>query len=176
KSGADVILSECGSCSSYLSEYNDLFNDENLWADRAARFSKKVYDINQFLDQFKTQREFKSTQQIRVSYHDPCHLSHFMKITSEPRQLIKQIDSVVFEELPEANWCCGGAGTYNIAHHDISMKILRRKIDNLDRTEASLLLSSCPGCLVQLAYGVRKFNKQVVVKHVVQLLNDTISI
>jgi glycolate oxidase iron-sulfur subunit len=97
-----------------------------------------------------------------------------MKIKTQPRKLIRSIEGVTFQELPESNWCCGGAGTYNIAHYDLSMKILKRKIDNLEKTEATVLLSSCPGCLVQLSYGARKFNVPVKVKHIVELLNGSI--
>ena len=42
-----------------------------------------------------------------------------------------------------------------------------RKMENLQKTSATVMLSSCPGCLVQLSYGVRKFNVLVTVKHIV---------
>jgi len=174
KSGCDIILSECASCSSFLTEYPDLFEVDEHWRERAEKISEKIIDINTFLTKFKIKTEFKSNEELVVTYHDPCHLSHYLKITEEPRKLINQIAGIKLDELPEANWCCGGAGTYNIAHYELSMKILQRKMNNLEKTEASVLLSSCPGCQVQLSYGVRKFNKSVQVMHIVQLLNNSI--
>ncbi|MDZ7264267.1 MAG: (Fe-S)-binding protein, partial [candidate division KSB1 bacterium] len=174
RSGCDVIVSECGSCSSFLSDYKQLFEDDERWLARADAISRKVQDINVFLVENLMARNFRSSAAMTVTYHDPCHLGHYMKVKAQPRQLIRQVEGITYQELPEANWCCGGAGTYNIAHHELSLKILQRKMSNLQRTQANVLLSSCPGCLVQLSFGVRKFKQPVAVKHVVQLLNDSL--
>jgi len=170
----DVVISECGSCSSFLTDYGELLQDDEQWAPRAKAVSQKILDINVLLNQFSLQTGFKSKQPITVTYHDPCHLDHYLNVSSHPRSLIRKIEGVNYIELPEANWCCGGAGTYNIAHYELSMKILQRKMNNVRQTRATVLLSSCPGCLVQLAYGARKFDLPVTVKHVVELLNESI--
>ncbi|MDZ7331491.1 MAG: (Fe-S)-binding protein [candidate division KSB1 bacterium] len=174
QSGCDIIISECGSCSSFLSEYGKLLSEEPDWSDRAKRASKKIMDVNLFLSQFPLDSDFTSTEDMIVTYHDPCHLERYQKIKTQPRDLIRRIAGVHYVELPEANWCCGGAGTYNLSHYEMSMKILQRKMNNVRTTEANILLSSCPGCLVQLAYGARKFKLPVRVMHLVQLLNQTI--
>ena len=172
-SDCDFIISECGSCSSFLTDYEHLlFHDEN-WSGRAKAVSDKIRDINVLLTDFPLNRAFESKENYTVTYHDPCHLGHYMKIRNEPRQLLEKIDGIKFQELPESNWCCGGAGTYNITHPDLSNKILQRKIDNLNETEATILTSSCPGCLVQLSYGTRKYKAPVQVKHIVELLNES---
>jgi glycolate oxidase iron-sulfur subunit len=171
-SGCDIVISECGSCSSFLTDYRQLLANDEQWAKRAEQAAAKVKDVNVFLSEFPLQTEFKSSNSISVTYHDPCHLEHYMKIKTQPRKLIHNVEGITYCELPESNWCCGGAGTYNIAHYDLSMKILQRKMINLQQTGATVLLSSCPGCLVQLSYGVRKFKIPVVVKHIVQLLNE----
>ncbi len=171
-SGCDIVLSECGSCSSFLTDYKHLFANDEKWARRADQVAAKVKDVNVFLSEFPLQTEFKFSDPILVTYHDPCHLEHYMKIKTQPRQLIRNVMGINYTELPESNWCCGGAGTYNIAHYDLSMKILQRKMNNIQGTGASVLLSSCPGCLIQLAYGARKFKIPITVKHIVQLLNE----
>ncbi len=174
-SGCDIILSECGSCSSFLSEYGKLLADDPAWAERAIRAAKKIIDVNLFLTQFELTTDFAIRESVIVTYHDPCHLERYQKIKTQPRDLIQRIAGVQYVELPEANWCCGGAGTYNLSHYEISMKILQRKMNNVRNTGANILLSSCPGCLVQLSYGARKFKLPVRVMHIVQLLNDNIS-
>jgi glycolate oxidase iron-sulfur subunit len=174
KSGCDIMVSECGSCSSFLTDYKHLLENDEKWALRAEKVAEKIKDVNVFLSEFPLQTEFKSSHSVSVTYHDPCHLEHYMKINTQPRELIKSVAGITYSELPESNWCCGGAGTYNISHYDLSMKILQRKMNNLQKTGATVLLSSCPGCLVQLGYGVRKFNVPVTVKHIIQLLNESI--
>ena len=120
--------------------------------------------------ELKVLKQLQLDDNLTVTYHDPCHLSHYLHITSQPRNLLRQIEGIEFRELPEANWCCGGAGTYNISHFELSMKILQRKMQNLKSTGADILVTDCPGCLIQLSYGVRIHKLPVKVTHINQLL------
>ena len=115
----------------------------------------------------------ESRDPVVVTYHDPCHMSRYQTIKEQPRQLLENTPGVTFVELPEADWCCGGAGTYNIMHYDQSMAVLDRKMKNLESTGASILATSCPACIVQLAYGVRRHKLPVRVLHVSQILAGT---
>lgn len=165
----DLFITDCASCTSFLKDYPILFKDNSEWSELARSLSHKIIDITEFFDRFYIEKRLKLNKKITVTYHDPCHLSHYLHISSQPRNLINQIDGVNFHELPEADWCCGGAGTYNISHHELSMKILQRKMQNLQSTGAQVLVTACPGCLVQLSYGVRKYKLPVKVNHLNQL-------
>ena len=94
----------------------------------------------------------------------------YQGITREPREIIKSIPGIEFIELPEADWCCGGAGTYSITNNEISMKILERKINNIKKTGADIVATSCPACMIQLSYGIRREGLNIRVMHVNQLL------
>jgi glycolate oxidase iron-sulfur subunit len=74
--------------------------------------------------------------------------------------------------MPEADRCCGAAGSYNIMHYEQSMAVLKRKMENLGKTGAEVLTTECPGCCIQLGYGVRMNNLPVRVLHVSQLLEE----
>jgi glycolate oxidase iron-sulfur subunit len=80
----------------------------------------------------------------------------YQGVVSQPRELIRSIPGVDFRELPEADWCCGAAGSYNIMHHDVSMKVLERKMDNVEKTHPDIVVTECPACIMQLALGVRR--------------------
>ena len=166
----DLFVTDCASCASFLNDYPNLFSENSEWFELAQSMSRKTIDITDFLYQYPITEKLQLDELTTVTYHDPCHLSHYLHITEQPRNLIKQIEGVEFRELPEANWCCGGAGSYNITHYEMSMKILQRKMQNLKSTSAQILVTDCPGCLVQLSYGVRIHNLSVEVKHITQLL------
>ncbi len=100
--------------------------------------------------------EFEGRVEARVTYHDPCHMSRYQDLVNEPRDIIRSIPGVEYRELPEADWCCGAAGTYNIAYYGQSMQVLNRKMENVKKTNADILVTTCPACYIQLAYGVRK--------------------
>jgi glycolate oxidase iron-sulfur subunit len=107
----------------------------------------------------------------RVTYHDPCHLRRGQGIWKQPRELLRMIDGLELAELPEADWCCGSAGSQLITHYATSLKVLDRKIDNLEQTRAEYIASGCPGCQMQLNVGLRRRKLKMQVVHPIQLLD-----
>jgi hypothetical protein len=67
--------------------------------------------------------------------------------------------------------CCGSAGVYNLTHNERSMRILDRKMSNIEATDADVVLAGNPGCLLQLDYGRRSFGSDKPVLHPVQVLD-----
>ena len=108
----------------------------------------------------------------KAIYDAPCHLCHAQQIWDPPKQVIRKAPEVELLDLPEADWCCGGAGVYNITHYDMSMKILDRKMDNIESTHADLILTANPGCMLQLRHGVERRGLTMEVKHVVELFDN----
>jgi glycolate oxidase iron-sulfur subunit len=171
KCNVDFIITDCATCGSTLKEYGSLMAKDAEWAARAGAFSAKVRDISEFLSQIPLVKPQKRLD-VKVTYHDPCHLRRAQKIWKEPRNLLSIIDGLEFVEMPEADWCCGSAGSQLITHYDTSSKVLSRKIDNVAKTEARILASGCPGCQMQLNMGLRNRELSVRVVHPVTLLDE----
>jgi glycolate oxidase iron-sulfur subunit len=166
----DAVVTPCGSCSSYLKEYAKLLVDEVQWNEKATDFSRKVRDLSEFLIDIGLVPEMNTVNK-KVTFHDPCHLAHYQKIREQPRNVLKSIPGVEFVELEEANMCCGAAGTYAFKNYDLSMKVLTRKMNNVEKTDADLLVTSCPGCVMQLKYGARQQKLPTRVLEIVELLD-----
>jgi glycolate oxidase iron-sulfur subunit len=107
----------------------------------------------------------------RVTYHDPCHLRRGQKVWQQPRYLLSLINGLDYVEMPEADWCCGSAGSQLITHYETSAKVMDRKADNLASTRAQIIASGCPGCQMQLNTAVRQHGLDVRVVHPVTLLD-----
>lgn len=167
----DYVVTDCATCGSSLKEYGSLLKDDASWAERATAFGRKVRDISEFLSQIPLVKPAKRIE-ARVTYHDPCHLRRAQQVWKEPRQLLSLIDGLEFVELPEADWCCGSAGSQLITHYDTSLKVLDRKIDNVANTEARILASGCPGCQMQLNTGLQRRGLPIRVIHPVTLLDE----
>ncbi|CAA7601955.1 Cysteine-rich domain protein [Acididesulfobacillus acetoxydans] len=75
--------------------------------------------------------------------------------------------------MAEADRCCGGGGTFNIFHYQLSMKILDRKIENVRKTGVSIVATSCPACRIQLAHGLKRHGLALKVLHPVELLAES---
>ena len=153
KAKVETIVTDCATCGSTLKDYGSLLADDPDWAERAAAFSARVQDISEFLMSIPLE-EPPGRLEGRVTYHDPCHLRRGQGVWKQPRALLKMIDGLEFVELPEADWCCGSAGTQLITHYETSLKVLKRKTDNLAGTQADFIASGCPGCQMQLNVGV----------------------
>ena len=90
---------------------------------------------------------------------------------NEPRDILKNIPGIDYREMPEADWCCGGAGAYALSQYDLYRRVLDRKIANLKTTEADIIATSCPACIIHLSYGVRKHGLKTRVCHISELIN-----
>ena len=167
----EYILTDCSTCGSTLKEYVNLLADNPKWNTRAEAFRAKVRDICEFLAAVPLEKPAGRVQG-RVTYHDPCHLRRAQKIWKEPRKILSLIDGLEFVELPEADWCCGSAGSQLITHYETSWKVLNRKLDNVEKTGADILASGCPGCRMQLQTGFRRRDRAVRTVHPVALLNE----
>jgi glycolate oxidase iron-sulfur subunit len=103
---------------------------------------------------FKPWTDTRSSQP-RVTYHDACHLAHAQRISKAPRDLVRAIAGPNFIELPESDVCCGSAGSYNLTEPEMAARLQRRKVQNLLKTGADVVVTSNPGCLLQIRAGLR---------------------
>lgn len=172
----DYIVIDCATCGSTLKEYAELLLDDKEYSEKAERLSKKIIDINKFvLDKLEVNLEDLNPVPCRVTYHDPCHGVRGLMVSSEPRTILKKIPGMEFMEMHQASWCCGGAGSYCFLQPDYSEKILQMKMENIIKTEADVLATSCPACMMQLGYGLRKRKMAVKLMHPMEILAKALS-
>ncbi|GFO67849.1 glycolate oxidase iron-sulfur subunit [Geomonas limicola] len=163
----DFIVTDCGGCGAELKKYGHHLDGE----EKATAFSSKVRDISEILaSESAALKEKLKPLNLKVTYHDPCHIAHCQGIRSQPRALINLIPGIDFRELPEADACCGSAGTYNIEKPEMSDRVLARKLANVEKTGADYLVTGNPGCLLQLKKAMAEQLPQVKVIHVTELL------
>jgi len=167
----DAILTNAAGCGSTLKEYGQLLAADAAYQDKARQFAHAVRDVTEFLAENDLNGNMRPLN-VRVTYQDSCHLAHGQKIKNAPRHLLKSIPGVTYCEMPMADLCCGSAGTYNLVHTDMSLKILKSKMEHVNSTQAEIIATANPGCMLQLAAGVRLFGRSQRVVHVVQLLDE----
>jgi glycolate oxidase iron-sulfur subunit len=164
-----VVVNSAG-CGAMLKEYGQLLENDGLYAERAAAFSRKVKDISEFLAGL-TLNPRMTQLPLRVAYDDPCHLLHGQGISREPRQLLQQIPGVELVPFKEADWCCGSAGTYNLTQPEMSMRLLDRKMQHIAAVDPDVIATGNPGCLLQLGWGVKRAGLRAEVLHPIELLD-----
>ncbi len=171
----DYIISDCATCTSSLEDYVKFLADTPERKEAYTKFGEKVKDISEFLvdvlklppSAYQPAPEVKGK---KVTWHDPCHLVRHLGIKDQPRQIIKSIPGVEYVEMPNADRCCGMAGTFSIYYYDLSKKIADKKVEAIESTGADIVVSSCPGCEIQLLDGVIRNKMPVKVMHIMELL------
>ncbi len=166
----DAIIINSAGCGSTLKEYAHLLRDDPAYASRAQAFSAQVKDISEFLSSISINQHMGEVKQV-VAYHDACHLLHGQKIKQQPRALLKAIPGVTLVDLPEADWCCGSAGIYNLTQQEMAQQLLERKMTHISACGASVIATGNPGCMLQIAMGARQRGLPLEVMHPVQLLD-----
>lgn len=166
----EYIICDCAACGAQTKEYAELLHDDPKWSERAARFSVKVRDIMQFLGEIPLKEPMGEVAR-RVSYHEACHLCHAQKVRKEPVEVLESVRGLQLAPLKESDMCCGSAGVYNLTHNERSMQILDRKMENIEATDADVVLAGNPGCLLQLDYGRRTSGSDKPVLHPIQVLD-----
>lgn len=69
---------------------------------------------------------------------------------------MKAIQGVSFKEMKDSGRCCGSAGIYNILQPKMSMQILDHKMTEATQTKAAAIVTSNPGCQLQMAAGIKR--------------------
>jgi glycolate oxidase iron-sulfur subunit len=168
--GAIVVAS--AGCGARMKEYGPLLADDPEYSSKAANFSKRVVDINEYLDGTQLQPGEFGVPRV-VTYQDSCHLANVQKVRDAPRNLLKSIQGIDFSELKESNICCGAGGTYMITEPEMSKGILANKMKNIVDSGVDTIATANPGCFMQLQNGIREEGLDVEVKYVTDLLDET---
>jgi glycolate oxidase iron-sulfur subunit len=164
--GFDAILTNAAGCGSTLKEYGELLEDE-----RGKRFSALMRDVTEFLAGIELNRNMRPLN-ATVTYQDSCHLAHGQKVRTAPRKLLSAVPGLTFREMPGADICCGSAGIYNVVQNEMSMQVLASKMKNVNATNAEIISTANPGCMLQLRAGVRLHGAKQRVMHVVEVLDE----
>lgn len=168
----DAIVTHSSGCGSHMKDYSDLLADDPAYGAPAQEFAAATRDVTEYLASLGL-RPPRFAADRTIAYQDACHLLHAQRVASAPRELLRSV-GFALAELPHPEQCCGSAGTYNIAQHELSMQILDRKMDDIATIapEITELATANTGCLLQIEAGLRARHLQLPIRHVIEILND----
>lgn len=162
--GADAVINNSAGCGAALKEYGHLLGT----ADGAA-FAAKCRDVSEFLAA-EGLTATPAARPARAVYDDPCHLCHGQGVRRQPRDLLRQVPGLELVEAERAEDCCGSAGIYNLLQRELAAEIGTRKVARLLRTDAALVVTGNPGCMLQIDGHLRRSGSPKPVLHLVELL------
>lgn len=176
--GVDYIIAACPSCTETLHvTYVDFLKDDPEWAARAKKFGHKVREFSQFVaEEYEKAGRLGKTSAggTKVTMHDSCHMNRVLGIHEQPRKLIGCTEGVELVEMKDCDKCCGMAGAFGMKYAELSLPILKQKIQNARDSGAEVIAVGCPACMMQIKGGLDKQAPEITVKHVADILAGNI--
>ncbi len=174
KSGCAYIITGCGSCgNAWQHDYPELMANDPVYGAKAQYWAERTYDISTFLTKVITMRPPKGRVEQVVTYHDPCHLKKGMKVSAEPREILKSIPGITFKEMKAPDACCGSGGSFVLTHYETSASIGRKKADDIAQTGAGSVATGCPACMMQLMDNMHRCGQDKDIVHYISLLAES---
>ena len=170
KTSGDIVMPS-GSCAHMIKHgYAELFQDDPAWLPRAQTLASRVYEFTEYLVDKLDVTDLGAHWDGTLTYHPSCHLLRGMNIDKQPRALLANVKGATLVELPQQEECCGFGGIFSVEHPELSAEWLKRKINNLEKTESSTLVVAEAGCLMHIAGGLHRQKKTQRVMHIAEVL------
>lgn len=133
----ELILTSCAGCYKTLKQdYDDL----------------DVIHISQFLNTLIDEKKLDfNKKDLKVTYHDSCHLGRHCNVFDEPRNVISNVGNLIeMQNNRENSLCCGAGGGVKSAYPEIASQMADSRIYQAIETGADLLVTPCPFCKLNL--------------------------
>ena len=172
-SNQDPIVVASAGCGARMKEYSSLLSSDPEYANKAKKFGERVLDLHEYIREKQIDVPTSSdSEPLLVTYQDSCHLGNVQGIKQAPRDIICRLPGVEFKELKDSNICCGAGGAYMVTQPEMSNKVLSSKIKNIQDTGADVVITSNPGCYMQIESGIKKYGLDIKVKYVAEMINE----
>ncbi|MFL5582278.1 MAG: (Fe-S)-binding protein [Gemmatimonadaceae bacterium] len=169
RSGAQYVVANAAGCGAAMKGYGHWLERDPAYAERAAALAKRVRDVSELLAAAGPRAG--APLPLAVTYDAPCHLLHGQRVAIPPLEVLGAVPGLDLRPLADADQCCGSAGIYNLIEPETSDAVLARKLENVERTGASLVATGNPGCLMQIGAGLRQAGSGARAVHPVDLLD-----
>lgn len=168
-SGPVVIPS--GSCTAMIRHsYLELFADDSQWLPRARALAERSYEFTEFLVDVLGATDLGSHFSGLIAYHESCHLKRGLGLSRQPRALLNNIQGAKIVDLNESDECCGFGGVFSVEHPEISAAMLNRKIENIEASQAPVVVSCDAGCITNINGGLHRQGKSQQAVHIAEIL------
>lgn len=154
----DTIITVCAGCGATL---------KNDYPEYGVKFN--VMDISEFLVDNLNTEDMKPLN-MRVTYHDPCHLNRGQGINREPREILNKIKGIEFVEMKEPNQCCGAGGGVRSGKPEIAAGLGKKKAKMIEELNVDAVVTICPFCQNNIIASLKEEGLDIPVYNILQLL------
>lgn len=173
----DYIVSGSASCvATVTQDYPHLFRNDPEWRARAEAVASRVRDFTSFLTDVAELADgaLATGEHAPVAYHDSCQGLNALGLRGEPRRIVRDVLGCELRELDESTLCCGFGGSFSFEYPEIASRLMNRKLDDAERTDAPILVTDNQGCILHLRGGCDAANRPLKVQHLAEIVADRV--
>jgi len=168
----DDIVTPSGSCAHmFRHNYPELFEGDSVWLPRAKALAARTDEITEYLVDKLNVTDLGAKWDGPIAYHPSCHTLRGINVDRQPRELLANVKGATLVELPQAEECCGFGGIMSVEHPELSAEWLKRKISNLEISQAPVMVVTDAGCRMHIAGGLNRQKKSQRVMHIAEVLS-----
>ncbi len=156
--GHIFMVADCSSCVAFMKSYPQMFIDDEEKYEMAVEFSNNIKDIVELIKPQDIKKvNLEAIKDKKLTIHHSCKAYNDEGLKDNEEKVLKPILNEKLVEMEESNICCGGAGAYAFTKPEISNEILKRKILNIGKSQADIVIVSSTSCLLHIKYGTKKY-------------------
>lgn len=168
--GAKTILVSCPTCYHMLeNEYPKILGKE---------LDIEIKHYVEFLPDLMSQNTNFKSNEVTVTYHDPCDLGRKSGVIEAPRVLLRKLPGVVLKEMRfngVDSKCCGGGGNLEMLNPELSFDIAQKRVEEALDTGAQYLITTCQQCKRTLQNAARKMRARIKVYDLLEFMAERIT-
>jgi Fe-S oxidoreductase/nitrate reductase gamma subunit len=148
-------------------DYNTLLNE---YPEFDGKY--EVFHHSQFLQKLITEKKINISDNIfkdkKITFHDPCYLGRGNGEYQAPRDVLNAIPSEKVEMKRNKSFalCCGAGGGQMFKEAEKGEKeVFIERIEEAIKTNADIVCTACPFCMVMMTDGIKYKNKEEEMKN-----------
>lgn len=165
------IVAPSGSCAEFARHrYPQLFAPGTWEHDAALETASRTFEFTEFLTRVLGVTDVGATFRHKVTYHASCHILRGLGLRDEPKQLLAAVRGLELVPLAEEETCCGFGGIFSVVYPEVSRAMMADKVRNVLASGAEAVVVAEPGCLMNVAGGLRKVGSSARAMHIAEVL------
>jgi len=167
----DYVVVPSGSCAAMVKvHYPKLFNEGEPEKAAMEQIAARTFELVSFLTDIAGMDGVDAAHTTSVTYHDACSGLRELKIKQQPRTLLNSVQGLELKEMEDADVCCGFGGLFCVKYPDVSGEMVRKKSDEIIKTEADAIVTGDVGCLLNIEGALTRRGEKTRAYHVAEVL------
>jgi len=175
---AEVIVAPSGSCVAMIQhEYPNLFSDEPNLKAEVERIASITWELTEYLTEGLGITDLQGTlpNEETFAFHDACHGFRLLGLGKGARTLLESTNNANITQLNECDVCCGFGGLFSVKMPQVSNAMLETKITHIEDSDAETIVTGDVSCLTQMNGGLSRKKSQKRVRHIADVLADSLN-